>query len=93
MYTPGSPTPLWGVPLNPLGTEMDRLDSGGASAPPAIDAGIRQTYLYDLKSEGVRTVIVGPGTGEAQEVRFFTELLGGPGTSAGGVVVWNDVKP
>jgi hypothetical protein len=52
----------------------------------------RAECIQDLRYHDVTTIIVGPSKGEAQVIRFVTDLLGRPGTSVGGVVVWYGVN-
>jgi hypothetical protein len=52
----------------------------------------RTECIQDLRYHDVTTIIVGPSKGEAEVIRFVTDLLGRPGTSVGGVVVWYGVN-
>jgi hypothetical protein len=90
IYTPGTEHSLSPV-TDPLGQELSALGDRGTPAPAALSSSVRATYLGDLRAHDVSTVIVGPGPGSAQVARLMTELLGGPGTSTGGVTVWYDV--
>jgi hypothetical protein len=91
VYAPGPGGHMEGPDLDPLGQELIELDSLGQPAPSAIPAAQRQTYLSDLSAHDVGSVVVGPSSGQDQVARFFTALLGTPGVSTGGVVVWFDV--
>jgi hypothetical protein len=77
--------------MDPLGTELTALGKG-AAAPAQLSAADRATYLGDMRAHDVTTVIVGPAPGSAQVAQLMTELLGGPGTSSGGVTVWYGVQ-
>jgi hypothetical protein len=88
VFTPGPGGPHWSAPDTPLGRA---LEAAGAGSPPAITADLRQTFLGELRSEGVSSIVVGPSPGEAGLIGFVTALLGRPGVSTGGVVVWEGV--
>jgi hypothetical protein len=81
----GRPT---GEEMDPLGQELHNLGDLDETAPASLAPSARATYLGDLRAHDVTTVIAGPSPGQAQVVRLMTELLGSPGTSTGGVVVW-----
>ena len=85
---PPSSRPHWGAPQDALGTELTILGSGARLAPASLTAAQRQAYLVDLRAYDVQSVVVGPSPGEGQVARFMSELLGRPGVSTGGVVVW-----
>ena len=93
VITPGPGGHEWGVEMDSLGQELSALSNSGGAAPATLAPSARATYLSDLRTHDVRSVIVGPSTGQAQVVQFFTELLGPHGVSTGGVVVWFDVHP
>jgi hypothetical protein len=91
VYAPGPSGHMEGPDLDPLGQELNELDSLGQPVPTTLPASQRQTYLSDLRAHDVTSIVVGPSSGQEQEAQFFTELLGVPGVSTGGVVVWFDV--
>jgi hypothetical protein len=91
VYTPGPDGHLIGPDMDPLGQELNALGDLGTPAPTTLSVAVRDTYLGDMRAHEVTTVIVGPSPGAAQVVRLMTELLGRPGTSTGGVVVWYQV--
>jgi len=93
VYAPGAGGRTEGPDLDGLGQELNGLETLGLAAPSSISSPERQTYLGDLRAHGVTSVVVGPSDSQAQEVQFFTELLGVPGSRTGGVVVWVDVSP
>jgi hypothetical protein len=93
VFTPGPGGHEWGPQMDALGEELSALSNGEASSPVALSPSIRSTYLGDLQARDVTSIVVGPSTGEAAMVQLFTDLLGAPGTSTGGVVVWSDVHP
>jgi hypothetical protein len=92
IYTPGPGGNMEGPDMDPLGKELNAIGDFGKPAPASIAASVRATYLNDLRAHGVTTVIVGPGVGSAEEARLMAEVLGSPGTSTGGVVVWYHVE-
>ncbi len=91
VYTPGPGGSMVGPEMDPLGKELNAVGDFGKPAPASIPASLRAIYLGDMRAHGVTTVIVGPSAGAAQVERLMTELLGRPGVSTGGVVVWYDV--
>ncbi|MGD1034527.1 MAG: hypothetical protein ABR977_08850 [Candidatus Dormibacteria bacterium] len=91
VFTPGPGGHVWNAEMDPLGTELTALGKG-AAAPAQLSAADRATYLGDMRAHDVTTVIVGPAPGSAQVAQLMTELLGGPGTSSGGVTVWYGVQ-
>jgi len=92
VYTPGPVDGhLIGPDTDPLGVLLNALGDYDHPAPSVLSSSDRATYLSDLRAHGVTTVIVGPSPGAAQVERLMTELLGTPGTSTGGVVVWYGV--
>jgi hypothetical protein len=92
LYTPGPEDGhLIGPDTDPLGIELNALGDYHHPAPSMLSSSARVTYLSDLRAHAVTTVIVGPSPGAAQVEQLMTELLGKPGTSTGGVVVWYDV--
>jgi hypothetical protein len=91
VYTPGPGGSMVGPEMDPLGKELKAVGDFGKPAPASIPASLRAIYLGDMRAHGVTTVIVGPSAGAAQVERLMTELLGRPGVSTGGVVVWYDV--
>jgi hypothetical protein len=91
VYTPGPDGHMVGPEMDPLGQELNVVGDLGQPAPATISASLRETYCGDMRAHDVTTVIAGPSPGQAQVVRFMTELLRRPGTSTGGVVVWYDV--
>jgi hypothetical protein len=92
VYTPlGDGGHLIGPEMDPLGTELNAIGDLGRPAPSALAPAVRATYVGDLRAHDVTTVIVGPSAGAAQVEQLMTELLGRPGVSTGGVVVWYDV--
>ncbi|MGO8685718.1 MAG: hypothetical protein ACLQT7_00840 [Candidatus Dormibacteria bacterium] len=93
VYVPGPGGNMLGPDLGVLGNELNRLDSQQVPAPTAIPAPERVTFLGDLRASDVTSVVVGPSAGRSQIVQLFTELLGTPGVSTGGVIVWFDVHP
>ena len=88
VFTPGPGGPHWSAPDDPLGTELEALGDG---ARPVLSAALRQACLGDLDADRVSSIVVGPSPGEAQLIRFITALVGRPGLSVGGVVVWYGV--
>jgi hypothetical protein len=82
---------LIGPDMDALGTELNALTNLGRAAPAALSSSVRETYLANMRAHGVTTMIAGPSAGEAQVVRFMTEVLGRPGIRTGGVTVWYDV--
>jgi hypothetical protein len=94
VFTPGPPggKPRWSADVDALGAELLAIVTG-APAPASLSTAQRQTYLADMRSHGVSSVVVGPSAGEVGVIRLFTELLGRPGTSTGGVVVWSGIAP
>jgi hypothetical protein len=92
VYTPGPDGHMVGPEMDPLGQELNAVGDFGEPAPASIPTSLRATYLGDMRAHDVTTVIVGPSPGSAQVVQLITELLGRPGTSTGGVVVWYDVN-
>ena len=93
VFTPGPGGHYWGVEMDALGQELTALDSPGAVAPAKLSDAVRDTYLGDLRADDVTSVVAGPSAGQAQIARLFTDLLGTPGVSLGGVIVWADVRP
>jgi hypothetical protein len=91
VYTPGPGGHLVGPEMDPLGQELNAVGDLGTPAPATLSAGVRATYLADMRAQDVTTVIVGPSEGAAQVTRLMTELLGRPGISTGGVTVWYGV--
>jgi hypothetical protein len=92
VFTPGPSGFEWGPETDALGQELTALGSG-AAAPAALSAPLRQTYLGDMRTHDVESIVVGPSSAQVQEAQFFTELTGDPGVATGGVVVWFDVHP
>jgi hypothetical protein len=92
VFTPGPGGFEWGPETDALGQELTALGSG-AAAPAALSAPLRQTYLGDMRTHDVESIVVGPSSAQVQEAQFFTELTGDPGVATGGVVVWFDVHP
>jgi hypothetical protein len=92
VYTPGTGGHMEGPELDALGQELDELDSLVQRAPRSLSASQRATYLSDLEAHDVTSVVLGPSGGEDQVARFFTLLLGAPGVSTGGVIVWSDIR-
>jgi hypothetical protein len=93
LYSPGPGGQQAGPEIDPLGQELHELGELGEPAPAALSATTRQTYLHDLQSFDVRSIVVGPSSGDRQVAQLFTELLGSPGVSTGGVIVWFNVNP
>jgi hypothetical protein len=91
VYTPGPDGHLIGPDPDALGQELNTLGDLDKLAPATLSASVRAAYLADMRAHDVTTVIVGPSPGAAQVERLMTELLGRPGVSTGGVVVWYDV--
>jgi hypothetical protein len=91
VYTPGPGGHTVGPEMDPLGQELYAVGDLGKPAPATLSASLRETYLANMRAHDVTTVIVGPSAGSAQVVQLMTKLLGRPGTSTGGVVVWYDV--
>jgi len=91
VFTPGPGGHEWSADMDALGTELHDLGDLDQPAPASLSASVRATYLGDLRAHDVTTVIAGPSPGQAQVVQLITELLGRPGTSSGGVVVWTGV--
>ncbi len=52
---------------------------------------VRTQIGRDLRSDGVRDVVVGPMDDHDQMVAFFTDLFGRPPLDVGGVQLWRDV--
>ena len=92
VFTPGPGGFEWGPETDALGQELTALGSG-AAAPAALSAPLRQTYLGDMRTHDVESIVVGPSSAQVQEAQFFTELTGDPAVATGGVVVWFDVHP
>jgi len=93
LYSPGPGGLQAGPEIDPLGQELHELGELGEPAPAALSATTRQTYLHDLQSFDVHSIVVGPSSGDRQVAQLFTELLGSPGVSTGGVIVWFNVNP
>jgi dolichyl-phosphate beta-glucosyltransferase len=91
VYTPGPDGHLIGPDPEALGQELNALGDLDKRAPATLSASVRAAYLADMRAHDVTTVIVGPSPGAAQVERLMTELLGRPGVSTGGVVVWYEV--
>ena len=93
VFTPGPGGFVWGTEMGPLGQELSALSNFDAPPPAGLSPSVRQTYLDELHSHDVSAIVVGPSPGQAQTAQFVTELVGSPGVSTGGVVVWYDVHP
>ena len=91
VYTPGPSGHLIGPDPDALGQELNALGDLDKPAPASLSSATSAAYVSDLRAHDVTTVIVGPSAGAAQLERLMTELLGRPGVSTGGVVVWYDV--
>jgi hypothetical protein len=92
LYAPGPGGQQAGAEMDALGTELHNVGELGAPAPAALAPSVRETYLGDMRAHDVTAVLVGPSPGQDQVVRLMIELLGRPGTSTGGVVVWYGVN-
>ena len=88
VFTPSATGPHWGAPWNALGQELQALGDGSRQVPSTIAPALRATYEAELREEGVTSIVAGPSPGQARVVGFVTELVGEPGVSTGGVVVW-----
>lgn len=78
----------------PLATTMQEIAAGPSTAPvPQIDRSERASYLSELRSWDVTTVLVGPMPNEQLMVAFLTRLLKRPGELIDGVVAWYRVNP
>ncbi|MGA3184466.1 MAG: hypothetical protein ABSE52_07715 [Candidatus Dormibacteria bacterium] len=93
VFTPGPGGWQWGTNLGALGTEIHQVGDDGRPVPAALTAAERSAYVAELQTLDVGSVVVGPEGDQAGVARLFTELLGSPGQSVGGVVVWYDVDP
>jgi hypothetical protein len=92
VFTPGPGGWQWGTNLGALGLELAQVRLG-APVPAELVPAARQVYLDALAHHGVRSVVVGPESHQAQVAQFFALLFGTPGDSVGGVVVWYQVNP
>ena len=92
-FVPGPGGHRWGADLDQLGQDLRALTDLGRTAPAALGPDQRAAFISDLKAHDVHAVVVGPSVGQAQVVQLFTDLIGHPGESVGGVVVWFDVDP
>lgn len=90
VFTPGPSGHFYNAELDALGQELTEL-AQGATAPRTLTASERAAYLSDMQAHDVTTVIDGPAEGQGQVEVLMTELLGRPGTSTGGVIVWYGV--
>jgi hypothetical protein len=93
VFTPGPGGWQWGTNLGSLGTEIRQIGDDGRPVPASLTAAERSAYAAELQALDVGSVVVGPEDHQAGVARLFTELLGSPGQSVGGVVVWYDVDP
>ena len=93
VFTPGPGGWQWGTNLGALGSEIRQVGDDGRPVPAALTASDRSAYVAELQALDVGSVVVGPELHQTQVARLFGELLGGPGESVGGVVVWYDVDP
>jgi hypothetical protein len=93
VFTPGPGGWQWGTNLGALGTEIRQVGDDGRPVPASLTASDRSAYVAELQALDVGSVVVGPERHQAQVARLFTELLGRPGESVGGVVVWYEVNP
>jgi hypothetical protein len=86
--------PRYGAPPNRLAGELSHLASGWEA--PTLDPYRRVTYAYNLVQWDVGTIVLGPARNQLQRDNYrklFTDLLGRPPASQGGVDVWWDVQP
>jgi hypothetical protein len=73
----------------PISETMDDIQNGHPPLP--IDDEKRHAFLAQMRADGVNTVIVGPMGQRDNMVKFFTDLLGRPPETTGGVQAWFDV--
>lgn len=81
----------YGPSLRPFTQALVDIQAG-KPAPRLGDGGpTRETFLGDLGSLHVSSVVVGPMAHQDDEVAFITALLGRPPTRSGGVALWSGV--
>jgi hypothetical protein len=90
-FVPGPSGPVFGEAADPLTPVLYDLGELNQPAPATISAADQQRYADDLRRRRVQTIIIGPSIGRLQLIDFFTNLLGRPPQSLGGVAVWYDV--
>ena len=93
VFTPGPGGWQWETNLGALGAEIRQVGDAGGPVPATLSTATRDTYLGELRTLGVRSVVVGPERYQAQVAPLYTELLGSPADAVGGVVVWYQVNP
>jgi hypothetical protein len=71
---------------SPIYTKMDDIQNGHPPLP--ISDATRQSFLDQMRADGVKSVIVGPMGQHDNMVQFFTELLGRAPQNIGGVQAW-----
>ena len=81
----------YGAPPSTTRAVIWKLTRGRATAK-RLQAHDCAAVKGELRSWGVRTVLVGPTTHQAEVAAFFRGLLGRPPEHVGGVLVWKDLE-
>jgi hypothetical protein len=88
IFTP-KPTPHLGPAPSPLVNELFAIEGGDAFVP--LTGEQRRLLLDDMRRIGVTAVVVGPSQHAPEVVDLFSQLLGLPPHTVGGVQLWTDI--
>jgi len=89
---PTGPGPSTGPLPTPFSLTLDAIFAASPQSPaPQITPADRSMYLAQISAWHATTVLVGPMPNQGVMVNFFTQLLGRPGHTQGGVTAWYHV--